>query len=75
MTKIKIEDLPVPGSKEASTAGCKCPVVDNHYGKGYMDGITDDNGMTLYAIHENCPLHGKGTLYWQIGRDAQSGAI
>lgn len=66
---VKIEDVPQPGSKEATDTGCECPVVDNHYGKGYMGGITDDNGMTLYAIHEGCLLHGKGTLYWQVGQE------
>lgn len=66
----RIEDVPAPGSIEAGRQGCKCPIIDNHYGKGYMGGITDDTGMTLYALHEGCPLHGKGTLYWQVGYDA-----
>ena len=41
-----------PGSPEAGAKGCKCPVIDNHYGKG----IRDDGKM--FVIWESCPLHG-----------------
>jgi hypothetical protein len=40
---------PPPGSKEAQVQGCKCPVIDNHYGKGIGNG--------LYYINERCALH------------------
>ena len=40
-----------PGSEEALTAGCKCPVLDNCRGKGYM-GIP-----SLFVYSENCPVH------------------
>lgn len=41
-----------PGSPEASAKGCKCPVIDNHHGKG----IRDDGKM--FVINGSCPLHG-----------------
>ena len=42
---------PPPGSPEAVEQGCKCPVIDNHYGKGYMgqEGV--------YAKSTSCPIH------------------
>lgn len=47
-----------PGSDEAVAHGCKCPVVDNGYGKGaYSGAAKDDNGKPLFWINENCPLH------------------
>ena len=40
-----------PGSQEAVEAGCRCPRIDNHYGKGY-------HGMSgSYVISERCPIH------------------
>lgn len=47
----KNNDKPRPGSKEAIAAGCKCPVMDNSYGKGYM-GIPG-----IYVYSANCKLH------------------
>lgn len=45
--------IPNPGSKEAQEKGCKCPVMDNHYGKGYYgDG-------KIFVIMGNCTLHNK----------------
>lgn len=43
---------PNPGSDEAIAQGCKCPVIDNCHGKGYM-GIPD-----VFVYTENCPIHG-----------------
>lgn len=40
-----------PGSDEAIDAGCKCPVLDNAHGKGYM-GIDGK-----FAVLDDCPLH------------------
>lgn len=48
-----------PGSEEASVAGCKCPVMDNAHGKGYMGGVKDDNGQTVFVISGDCPVHGE----------------
>lgn len=47
-----------PGNKEAIAAGCSCPVMDNAHGKGYMGGVKDDNGQTVFVISGDCPLHG-----------------
>lgn len=42
------------GSKEAIDAGCTCPVLDNHHGKGaYGDG--EKYGWWVTA---DCPIHG-----------------
>lgn len=44
---------PNPGPDEALARGCRCPVLDNARGKGYM-------GMPgIFAMRADCPLHGK----------------
>lgn len=43
---------PSPGSPDATRAGCTCPVIDNHYGRGI-----GGDGQT-YWINGDCPLHG-----------------
>lgn len=40
-----------PGSREAIVAGCKCPVLDNGHGSGYMG----QPGIFVYSC--GCPLH------------------
>lgn len=44
-----------PGSKEAIAQGCACPIIDNHYGKGFPRG-----GKVVFWISELCPIHSKG---------------
>jgi len=44
---------PNPGSQEAIDKGCTCPVMDNHYGKGFQYG----NAQCFYH-NELCPLQG-----------------
>lgn len=40
-----------PGSAEAQAQGCRCPVIDNEHGRGYM-------GMVgVFVIMGNCPIH------------------
>ena len=39
-----------PGSPVAVKMGCRCPILDNEYGWGYMK-----EGM--FVCVENCPLH------------------
>ena len=46
-----------PGSDEARKAGCTCPVMDNCHGKGYMGGVKDEDGNTIFVISMNCPIH------------------
>jgi hypothetical protein len=46
---------PNPGSKEAIEQNCKCPVMDNHNGKGFHYG-TDE---PCFWINAECPLHGE----------------
>lgn len=41
-----------PGSPEAVAIGCRCPILDNGHGRGYMGQA----GVFVYA--QPCPLHG-----------------
>jgi hypothetical protein len=43
-----------PGSKEAIAKGCKCPVMDNGYGRGAYQV----EGEWQFWINGDCPLHG-----------------
>jgi len=45
--------VPNPGSDEALGKGCKCPVMDNEHGKGWM------GQRNLFVMSGDCPLHGK----------------
>lgn len=53
-----MDNKPNPGSNEAIDQGCLCPVLDNGHGKGYLDGVKDKNGKTVFVINCVCPLHG-----------------
>lgn len=46
-----MESKPNPGTAEAIKAGCLCPVIDNHYGKGYRG----EAGVYIYS--EACHIH------------------
>lgn len=47
--------VPAPGSDAALDAGCTCPVVDNHYGRGYyMISVNSRH----FVVNFDCPLHG-----------------
>lgn len=48
---------PNPGSDEAVSAGCTCPVLDNNHGAGIY---TTENGVTAFVFDTGCPLHGEG---------------
>lgn len=50
-------ETPNPGSREAQAEGCICPVLDNGHGKGYMGGVKDDDGNTVFVMVTTCPLH------------------
>lgn len=43
---------PNPGSTAALDAGCTCPVIDNHHGKGFPWG-----GGQKFWISGGCPVH------------------
>ena len=49
--KKKPEIEPAPGSDAAIKMGCKCPVMDNNNGKGYM-GL---EGVFVYNL--DCKVH------------------
>lgn len=46
--------IPAPGSPEAVSHGCTCPVLDNGYGRGYLG----DGERFGWVMDERCPLHG-----------------
>ena len=48
-----------PGSDEAIAAGCTCPVMDNGHGRGLLGGVTDEQGLVMFVITLDCPLHGR----------------
>jgi len=51
-TYCEIKDKkPNPGSEEAILQGCTCPVIDNHYGKGWHG----EEGVFIFS--EDCPVH------------------
>ena len=57
MSDIKGIKPPNPGSPEAVEAGCLCPTMDNHNGKGFQMG--EENGVMFWMVR-SCPLHGRG---------------
>lgn len=44
--------IPTPGSDEAIEQGCKCPVLDNHHGRG----MPYESGPRFW-INGDCPIH------------------
>lgn len=51
-----MKNKPNPGTKKAREQGCRCPVDDNHKGRGVPMG-----GEYVFWINGDCPLHGIGT--------------
>lgn len=37
--------------------GCKCPVLDNAHGRGYLGGVKDGSGETVFVFTVGCPVH------------------
>lgn len=54
--KATFQDQP-PGSDAAFVKGCKCPRVDNAYGKGYLGGVRDEDGDLVFVVNADCPIH------------------
>lgn len=48
-------NIPNPGSLEAVSKGCTCPVYDNHHGRGW-GGDGEKYGWTMNL---DCPIHGE----------------
>lgn len=51
--KFRAALLPNPGSDEAYGQGCRCPILDNHNGLGFLI-----KGFHQFVMADNCPLHG-----------------
>ncbi len=58
-----MSEIPTPGSSEAVVRGCRCAVLDNARGRGYM------GQPGIFVVTGNCPLHGLGTDW---GRPSQA---
>lgn len=54
----RVNAEPNPGSREALDAGCRCPVLDNAHGRGYLGGVKDEQGDTVFVMVVDCPIHG-----------------
>jgi hypothetical protein len=54
-----------PGSLEAISAGCSCPVMDNAYGHGR--GVDSETQKPIFVYSELCPIHGAEALKTQKG--------
>lgn len=52
-----IGDPPTPGSQEAHDVGCRCPVIDNHYGHG-----VEVDGKYRFTVNLDCPVHAADAL-------------
>lgn len=50
--------VPPPGSPDALAQGCRCPIIDNHYGAGF--GEHPESGLPMYVFNADCPMHGGG---------------
>jgi hypothetical protein len=56
--------VPNPGSREAIEQGCRCPVLDNSYGRGVpwpRDDGKDPEEHPSFYVSGDCPLHAVGT--------------
>jgi len=60
--------VPNPGSDEALMRGCTCPVIDNGHGRGYMGGVKDERGQTMFVVTCGCPVHAPRPLHPFQGR-------
>jgi hypothetical protein len=49
-----------PGSAAAVEKGCRCAVMDNGRGRGYLGGMKDEDGNTMFVITVGCPVHSLG---------------
>lgn len=48
------EPAPNPGSFDATQAGCTCPPIANHFGRGAAETAA---GSRVFEIAPDCPLH------------------
>lgn len=56
--------VPNPGTMEAASKGCTCPVIDNGYGRGYRG----DPNTFVYTV--GCPVHCPGDAILRAKEDS-----
>jgi hypothetical protein len=60
MNSKPTDTVPTPGSDAALALGCRCAVLDNHYGKGFPWPRTDGKDPVEHPsfwVTEGCPVH------------------
>lgn len=67
-----MSSIPTPGSRDAGSMGCTCPIIDNGHGHGYMGGLKDKDGNVMFVTQADCPLHGQPELMHGITEDDNS---
>lgn len=55
--QVTPESKPNPGTGEALKAGCRCPVMDNGRGHGWM------GQPGIFVFSADCPVHVKVVSY------------
>ena len=55
--KDQVAPVPNPGHQDAKALGCLCPAIDNGHGKGYMGGMKNEKGETMFVRVLECPVH------------------
>jgi hypothetical protein len=75
ITTKEVQTMLNPGSSEAIAQGCTCPVLDNARGKGYLGGVKDEAGNTVFVISCLCPLHGDPKLIAAYKQERRSACI
>ena len=55
--KDQVAPVPNPGHRDAIDLGCKCPSIDNGYGEGYMGGMKNEHGQTMFVRVLDCTVH------------------
>lgn len=62
-----MKSKPPPGSDAAALMGCKCPRMDNGYGRGWLG----DGAKFGYVVNMECSVHNeddaKGEMKWGEG--------
>lgn len=62
LVPIGYPDIPTPGSPDAKAQGCRCPVLDNGNGRGYLG----DGTRFGWVMSSDCQLHHRISKHAQV---------